>query len=137
MGYSFLLAARRTHPVCGMVHIKEPLQLIGKSSGSGFPLSLSEWSFTICPTPYNRKIKINKNVLSASLNKTFPSFLPCLYSLSYGVSCVSQFLQLLGEEGEVEGHAHRLSRLDHIVLPETRHRFKNTKYRQYLVCDTS
>ena len=32
--------------VCGMVHIKEPLLLIGKSSpcgGSGFPLSLSEW----------------------------------------------------------------------------------------------
>ena len=43
--------------VCGMVHIKEPL-LIGMGSpcdGSGFPLSLSEWSFTICPTPYNRK----------------------------------------------------------------------------------
>ena len=42
----------------GMVHIKEPLLLIGKSSpcgGSGFPLSLSEWSFTICLTPYNRK----------------------------------------------------------------------------------
>ena len=40
------------------VHIKEPLLLIGKSipcSGSGFPLSLSEWSFTICPTPYNCK----------------------------------------------------------------------------------
>ena len=54
--------------VCGMVHIKEPLLLIGKSSpsdGSGFPLSLSEWSFTICPMPYNRKF----NVLSASLNK--------------------------------------------------------------------
>ena len=35
--------------VCGMVHIKEPLQLIGTSSpcgGSEFPLSLSEWSFT-------------------------------------------------------------------------------------------
>ena len=48
------------YPVCGIVHIKEPLLLIGKSSpcgGSGFPLSLSEWSFTICPTPYNRKIK--------------------------------------------------------------------------------
>ena len=48
------------YPVCGMVHVKEPLLLIGKSSlcgGSGFPLSLSEWSFTICPTPYNRKIK--------------------------------------------------------------------------------
>ena len=60
------------HPVCGMMHTKEPLLLIGKSSpcgGSGFPLSLSEWSFTICPTPYNRKL----NVLSASLNKPFPS----------------------------------------------------------------
>ena len=48
------------YPICGMVHIKEPLLLIGKSSpcgGSGFPLSLSEWSFTICPTPYNSKIK--------------------------------------------------------------------------------
>ena len=33
----------------GMVHIKEPLMVIGKSSpcgGSRFPLSLSEWSFT-------------------------------------------------------------------------------------------
>ena len=39
------------YSVCGMVHIKEPLLLIGKSGpcgGSGFPLSLSEWSFTIC-----------------------------------------------------------------------------------------
>ena len=46
------------YPVCGMVHIKEPLLLIEKSSpcgGSGFPLSLSEWSYTICLTPYNRK----------------------------------------------------------------------------------
>ena len=46
------------YPVCGMVHIKEPLLLIGKSSlcgGSGFPFSLSEWSLTICLTPYNRK----------------------------------------------------------------------------------
>ena len=45
------------NPVYGMVHIKKTLLLIGKSSsggGSGFPLSLSEWSFTICPTPYNR-----------------------------------------------------------------------------------
>ena len=35
------------YPVRGMMHIKEPLLLIGKSSpfgGSGFPLSLSEWS---------------------------------------------------------------------------------------------
>ena len=63
------------YPVCGIMHIKEPLLLIGKSSpccGSGFPLSLSEWSFTICLMPYNRKY----NVLSVSLNKTFPSFVP-------------------------------------------------------------
>ena len=46
------------YPVCGMVHIKEPLLLIDKNSlcgGSRFPLSLSEWSLTICLTPYNRR----------------------------------------------------------------------------------
>ena len=46
------------YPVCGMVHIKEPLLLIGKSSlcgGSGFPFSLSEWSLTIYLMPYNHK----------------------------------------------------------------------------------
>ena len=46
------------YPVCGMMHIKEPLLLIDKSSlcgGSGFPFSLSEWSLTICLTPYNRR----------------------------------------------------------------------------------
>ena len=65
-----------------MMHIKEPLLLVGKSSpcgGCGFPLSLSEWSFTICPTPYNRK----SNALSASLNKTFPSFLPIILINAY------------------------------------------------------
>ena len=39
------------YPVCGMVHIKEPLLLFDKSSlcgSSGFPFSLSEWSLTIC-----------------------------------------------------------------------------------------
>ena len=49
------------YPVCGTVHIKEPLLLIGKSSlcgGSVFLLSLSEWSFTICLTPYNRKYNV-------------------------------------------------------------------------------
>ena len=38
------------YPVCGMMHIKEPLLLIGKSSlcgSSGSPLSLSEWSDAI------------------------------------------------------------------------------------------
>ena len=42
--------------VCGMVHIKEPLLLIDSlCGGSGFPFSLSEWSLTICLTPYNRR----------------------------------------------------------------------------------
>ena len=42
------------YPVYGMMHIKEPLLLIEKSSlcgGSGFPLSLFELSFTICLMP--------------------------------------------------------------------------------------
>ena len=46
------------YPVCGMMHIKELLLLIDKSSlcgGSRFPFSLSEWSSTICLTPYNRR----------------------------------------------------------------------------------
>ena len=74
--------------VCGMVHIKEPLLLINKSSlcgGSGFPFSLSEWSLTICLTPYNRKY----NVLSASLNKTFPSI--SLTGLGVAVAKLSAF----------------------------------------------
>ena len=60
------------YPVYGMVNINDPKLLIVKSSpcgGSRFPLSLSEWSFTICLTPYNRK-------QNASLNKIFPFFLP-------------------------------------------------------------
>ena len=43
--------------VCVIIHIKI-LLLIGKRSpcgDSGFPLLLSEWFFTICLTPYNRK----------------------------------------------------------------------------------
>ena len=63
------------YPVCGMMHIKEPLLLIKKSSpcsgGSRFPFSLSEWSFTICPTPYNGKIKCVECVV-----KYNTSFLP-------------------------------------------------------------
>ena len=37
------------YPISGMMHIQEPSLLLGKNSacgGSGFPLSLSEWSFT-------------------------------------------------------------------------------------------
>ena len=60
------------YPACGVVHIKDSLLLIVKSSpgsgGSGFPLSLYEWSFKICLTPFNNV----KNVVGASLNKIFP-----------------------------------------------------------------
>ena len=38
------------YPLCVMMHIEEPLLLIGKSSlcgGRRFPLSLFEWSFSI------------------------------------------------------------------------------------------
>ena len=72
------------YPVCGMVHIKEPLLLIGKSSpcgGSRFPLSLFDWSFIINLKPYNHKY----NVLSVSLNKHFlPS---CSFSHYQNKSC--------------------------------------------------
>ena len=44
----------------GMVHIKDPLLLIGKSSlcsgGSSVLLLLSEWSFTIFLKPNNHKM---------------------------------------------------------------------------------
>ena len=48
--------------VCAILFVgwclKEPLLLIEKSSpcgvGSRFPRSLNEWTFTMCPTPYNR-----------------------------------------------------------------------------------
>ena len=62
-------------PVCGIMHINEPLLLIGKSSpcgGSGFPLSLSEWSFTICQTPYNHILKYVEYVVIYNI-----CFLPC------------------------------------------------------------
>ena len=58
----YISGSRSSHgmcyPVCGMVHIKEPLLLIGKRcvcGGCRFPLSLSKLFFTICPMPYNRK----------------------------------------------------------------------------------
>ena len=61
------------YPLCEMVHIKDPFSVIKERVtcvvvAAGFH-SHYLWSFTIFPTPYNRKY----NVLSASLNKTFPS----------------------------------------------------------------
>ena len=55
------------YPVCGMMHITEPLLLIRNSvpcGGNRFPLSLCKWSFSIILTPYIRKY----NVLSVILN---------------------------------------------------------------------
>ena len=57
---------------CGMVHKKEPLLLIEKSSpySGKWVSSLAKWVILYqCLIPYNH------NVLSASLNKTFLSFL--------------------------------------------------------------
>ena len=48
------------YPVCGMVHIKDPSRYVNG------PLTYVQCHITI------------KYVLSASLNKTFPSFLPFL-----------------------------------------------------------
>ena len=43
------------YPIYGMVHIKDPLLLIEKSSPCSGRIRFPEWSFTICPTPYNYK----------------------------------------------------------------------------------
>ena len=61
------------YSMCGMVHIKEPFLIIEKSSpyngASRFPLYLSgALLYVRC------HITVNKNVLSTSLNKIFPSF---------------------------------------------------------------
>ena len=46
----------------GLVHIKDPLLLIRKSNpcrgGSKFPLSVSEWSFTISSIPKYRPVNL-------------------------------------------------------------------------------
>ena len=71
------------------MYIKDLLLLIRKSiprsGGSGFPLSLSS---------VLNHIIININVLRASLNKTFPSFLPFTNCLKCDINhnqCVSTF----------------------------------------------
>ena len=61
------------YPVCGMMHIKDPLLLIGKSSPCGSTGFLAH--YLSGPTPYN--------VLSSSLNKIIPSFLFSLSQLNH------------------------------------------------------
>ena len=80
--------------------------LIKKSSpcgGSRFPLS----RYPSGPLPYVRcHITVNKNVLSASLNKTFPSFLrSCVRHLSVFVELVGG-----GRVGHVALHTLHLGR---------------------------
>ena len=75
------------YPVCGMMYIKEPLLLIGKSSpcgGSGFPLSLSEWSFTIIYVHCH--ITVNKMCWRKEGNVLFNDTLNTFYLLLYGIS---------------------------------------------------
>ena len=72
------------YPVCGMVHIKEPLLLIDKSSlcgGSWFPFSLSEWSLTICLTPYN--ILRPRKTLKCFISNLFSELDTRIYVLPY------------------------------------------------------
>ena len=84
------------YPVCGMVQIKEPLLLIGKSN----PCSVG-CKFSLSPLeskPYN-----NKNVLSVLLNETFLPFPPYsslfIKTHSHWVPCTSQCSTKRGNKG--------------------------------------
>ena len=78
-----------------MVHIKDPLLLIGKNShcgSNGFYLLLSEWSFTICMMPYNHKcvnciVKLNISFFTTSVTKASV----CTTVMSMG-SCIKRLL---------------------------------------------
>ena len=68
------------YPVCWMMHLNDPLLLLGKSSPcsgcSAFSFLLSEWFFTIRPVLLNG---------SASFSKTIPSFRSFSLMLSPGI----------------------------------------------------
>ena len=58
------------YPVCGVMHIKEPLLLIGKSSpcgGSGFPFSLSEGLSDTFQSPSKRGDAFGDTILLKSV----------------------------------------------------------------------
>ena len=57
------------YPVCGMMHIKEPLLLIGKSS----PCSGGSGVFNGSLPYVQSHIAVNKNMLGVSLNISFLS----------------------------------------------------------------
>ena len=88
---SYPRLVQQRYPVCGMMHIKDPLQLIKRIAHvvatTGF-LSLSEWSFTVCPTPYNR-IKIFPSLhLETSYRQKTPINKPTYRCMS---SCVTDW----------------------------------------------
>ena len=75
------------NPVCGIVHIKEPLLLIEKSStcgGSRFPLSLFVLYFTICLTPYNI---VNIGTISNGEEQAVPRGTLCKTTRQQAVPC--------------------------------------------------
>ena len=95
------------YPVCDMVYIKYPLLLIEKSSpcsiSSRIPLSLYEWPFTICLTPYN----YIKNVFSLSLIKHFlPSF---TFGSSFSVFTAHTLIKQ--EASDLKAYHHAFTRL--------------------------
>ena len=95
------------YPVCGMMHIKLPLLLIGKSSlcgGSGFPLSLSEREIDYYY--YNeRQMLIHSQKIEAQkiayvrIVQIYPEFrifyLPSFFSIGYGHRHISGSLNFI------------------------------------------
>ena len=100
------------YPLCGVVHINDPLLLIRKISlcngGNRFPLSLSEWSSTIC---------------HITINKTFPSFLPLLWFIFSNAWCnvfyvtISRFLLWMCTLSLISIHVSNSEGTDFITWP--------------------
>ena len=80
------------YPFCGMVHIKEPLLLIDKSSlcgGSGFPFSLTEWSVDkLCWVRREIKHFSLSLSLSLALSSPFSVLTPLIPDMRLKVRCV-------------------------------------------------
>ena len=95
---SFCSLHSSQYPVCGMVHIKEPL-LLSRCGGSWLLLSLSEWSFTICSdigiTP--GKTSLGMKVIAPSSHQFLGcfSFFPDIFSARLKVKCHLASVQMM------------------------------------------